>query len=109
MVKNRRLSREIKRAAGAARQFAMFAKLDDSLLDPYAPLHPAAVSVPEGYKQALSQVMGACACVHVSSLLGLRSASCTRVRMRASCGSPSPLCACRAASRGTSPRAGANC
>jgi len=83
----------------------MFARLDDALLDPYAPLHPAAVSVPKGYKQALSQVMGACACVHVSSLLGLRSASCTRVRMRASCVSPAPvLCALAVLPHGARPR-----
>ncbi len=62
----------VKNVRSDVRAAGMFAKLDDSLLDPYAPLHPAAVSVPKGYKQALSQVMGTCACVHVSSLRGLR-------------------------------------
>ena len=36
----------------------MFQKLDDALLDPYKRDWKPSVSVPKGYKQTLSQVMG---------------------------------------------------
>ena len=40
------------------RTASIFQKLDDALLDPYKRDWKPSVSVPKGYKQTLSQVMG---------------------------------------------------